>query len=222
MFTTRALFRTTARTSIAAVAIGLSALTITTPTAQASPLIEHAPAKAECTKFGFPGDTIIFLGSGNRFDFVASNPAKLDNKVLFVPKDGSAQRSGTITGSINGRTVHMQTIVGNDVADFDGTIGADGSASGGVFNKPTPNDKVFWEIKSKFPCLDAPAPAKDNFATATIDLDLYKAAGGRDKDKLDKFLKAGTKVKVVKSCTANDWCELADHTFAWGEFLKNT
>jgi hypothetical protein len=221
MITTRALFRNTARTSIAVAAIGLSALTLTSSAAQAAPLNHQAPARSECNQFGFPGDTIITLGSGNKFDFVASNPAKLDNNVLFVPKDGSAQRKGTITGTINGRAVHMQTIVGNDVANFDGAIGTDGRASGSVFNLPTPNDKVFWEIKNTFPCLDSAASVDSHFATATIDLDLYKAAGGRDRDKLDKFLKKGSKVQVVKACTSNDWCELADHTFAWGEFLRN-
>jgi hypothetical protein len=156
--TTTSPTRTLVKALFVAPAMAVGALGfITVPTAEATPMVPAAPPPAECAHFGFPGDTVIFLGSGNRFDFVGSNPEKLDNKVLFVPNDGSAQRSGTITGNINGRAVHMQTIVGNDVANFDGTIGAGGGASGSVFNLPTPDKKVFWEIKNPFPCLDAPA-----------------------------------------------------------------
>lgn len=65
-----------------------------------------------------------------------------------------------------------------------------------------------------------PAPVRPT-ATVTADVDLYKAPGGNANDKLNKFLKQGTKVTVKKPCTPHDWCALADGTFAYGEFLQN-
>jgi hypothetical protein len=41
-------------------------------------------------------------------------------------------------------------------------------------------------------------------ARATADVDLYKAPGGADKDRLNKFLKKDDVVRVLKPCTPDD------------------
>jgi hypothetical protein len=66
-------------------------------------------------------------------------------------------------------------------------------------------------------------PVAAALPTATVigDVDLYSAPTGDDKDRTGTFLKKGAVVKVLKPCTSNDWCALADGTFAFGEFLNN-
>jgi hypothetical protein len=148
----------------ATMAIGAFGL-LTIPAAQAGPMIPLAPPSGGCTQFSFAGDINIVLGSGNRFVFSGSGTS-VDRSVTFIPNDGTANRSGIITGNIKGRNVAMQTIVGNDVANFTGTVDDSGIARGSVSNKGTSFTTVSWDVQQPLQCADAPKPEQKKPAAA--------------------------------------------------------
>ncbi|MGI5128896.1 hypothetical protein ACQEVB_18980 [Pseudonocardia sp. CA-107938] len=225
----------TARASMgvlaAAVLAGLAA-----PTAAAAEIpVRPAALSATCDKYEFAGLLQMEQPGGYVVQVPASGD-KVGGRAAYAIPGRTTLTLGTASGGITGRAVDFTVTwdegVGAGVwGHYTGQIGDDGHASGTTTSSR--GDTSTWRSSDALSCVtpatseSKPGPIKKmhrvfrGTATVTDDVDLYSDDSGDDAKKIG-FLEKGRVVKVVKACTPDAFCELADNAgWAWGEFLRN-
>ena len=137
-----------AAAAASAVAISSAGLFICPPFARA----------IDCIQWGFPGDVLIQEhGTGWSVAFSGTGSTVLGPAIAKNSKTGEAPRNGTISANIfsdNSVDIDVQTPQGNQ--RYQGTVGADGKASG----KTTliPYDGISWVTQFPLSCIKQPDP----------------------------------------------------------------
>lgn len=208
--------------------------------AQAVPMLPLAPASTGCT---FGGDFALQQSNGARVSFSSTGPAASGR--ALATGTGAGQMHGNVSGSINGRQLDFTIRWDNgprghytgDVSEFDDF------AHGTTVDEANPDLKATWDSTVPLVCIApglgdtpirdlptgptlvnpppppaAPAAPAPNAATVTSDVDLYDVPGGDGS--VIGMLRKGEVVGLAGNCPANDWCQVIDKGWAWGEFLQ--
>lgn len=206
-------------------------------------VINAAPAGAACANWTLGPELQLNLSNGQTAIFQTSGNDVTSGQLLIPGGrvwDAKKINSGGLRGADINFTVRWIRRDPSTSTDLDirsavtGTVADDGTARGGALDDR--NARVDWVARDRLTCADAPppepapapvpapapAPAPEPAAptaTVTSDVDVYDAPGGGGN--VIGILRQGEVVKVVKPCSSNDWCALADGRFAWGEFFRN-
>ena len=134
---------TTQKTLVSALTAMAGGLVITAAPAPA------AQPPADCLQFGFPGGgETIKISSGNQVIF---SPPR-GQSFLGVPSEVQpVALHGTMSGSVDGRSITLTNTTNRGPFVYTGTVGADGIARGDMSGGT-------WYIQYRLTCLERPAP----------------------------------------------------------------
>jgi hypothetical protein len=132
--------------AISAAGLVLLLAWLTAPPAHAAP----------CTQWAFAGKTTFDQANGWATQFeskdqVAQGPAQ-------AYRTGSSiniyEMYGTVTGAIEGQAVNVRVQwSGGQLGIYEGSVNADGSASGTTYDAQNPSSRATWNIYKPFTCL---------------------------------------------------------------------
>jgi hypothetical protein len=150
---------------------------------------------------------------------------------LFDGAEFHVTYRSNLDGVIKGNTFEF-TIRWSDTSAgvYTGVIDGNGFVGGSVYDQMSPANKAGWNADHPARCitykrLRAPDPEPQTFKrlraprpTATVagDVDVYDVPGGGGN--VVGMLRAGETVPFG-GCNADNWCEVTDTGWVWGDFL---
>ena len=209
----------------AAMAVSATGLFSATGPAQALPPIPLAPG--DCQTWVFPGGTVqLTQATGEVLSFTASGA--VDDSVAHWKYPNGASDPGRATAGI-APDGHIEVIwyekQGSEVQrsiEFDGDVGADGTARG---VRPGSDTDVTW-TSTPMKCDSAAPTSQANSREVTGDVDVYDVPGGVGT--VIGMLEGGEgqRVQLGSGCKEDRWCNVVwpagpgGTAWVWGDFLE--
>jgi hypothetical protein len=223
----------------AATALIAVGILMTPAPAQAIPVVPLAPA---CTDYQFTGTVDLEQSNGWLVVFAATGRTVAGSASAFSHTSHISDMSGNVNGGINGG--HLDFTIRWDngpVGHYIGDVGDSGVATGTTVDQTNPGSTSTWHSTGGLACVASPtAPAPppsapppppastpppapawrppirpaNTQATVTADVDVYDVPGGNGN--VIGTLRKGQQVQLAGSCNKNDWCQVVDQGWVWG------